>query len=184
MERDCNPETPNFLCHWHKWCWCNGRRNGCWDTCSNFNNPGHFRKLGLSVLWHYTSHLQFRFNHDLPTKKRKILSWVFLIFLCRYVEEHIQRTGVAIETQGFTFITSGKKRESLTVRLQRRSSVISLCMFHCYGYCCLTSKTCLSSKATALPSRQSILPLLQFCFALFCFPVSSQSTYNCWIGLL
>ena len=32
------------------------------------------------------------------------------------MEEHIQRTGVAIETQGFTFITSGKKRESLTVR--------------------------------------------------------------------
>ncbi|OQV22217.1 hypothetical protein BV898_03719 [Hypsibius exemplaris] len=31
-----------------------------------------------------------------------------------YVEEHIQRTGVAIETQGFTFVTSGKKRESLT----------------------------------------------------------------------
>lgn len=34
----------------------------------------------------------------------------------RYVEEHIQKTGVAIETQGFTFITSGRKRESLTVR--------------------------------------------------------------------
>lgn len=38
----------------------------------------------------------------------------FLSF--RYVEEHIQKTGVAIETQGFTFITSGRKRESLTVR--------------------------------------------------------------------
>ncbi|KAF0033819.1 hypothetical protein F2P81_013885 [Scophthalmus maximus] len=39
-------------------------------------------------------------------------------FICRrrkrYVEEHIQKTGVAIETQGFTFITSGRKRESLT----------------------------------------------------------------------
>lgn len=33
----------------------------------------------------------------------------------RYVEEHIQRTGVAIETQGFSFVTSGRKRESLTV---------------------------------------------------------------------
>jgi len=33
----------------------------------------------------------------------------------RYVEEHVQRTGVAIETQGFTFVTSGRKRESLTV---------------------------------------------------------------------
>jgi len=35
-------------------------------------------------------------------------------FINWYVEEHIQKTGVAIETQGFTFITSGKKRESLT----------------------------------------------------------------------
>ena len=33
----------------------------------------------------------------------------------RYVEEHIQKTGVAIETQGFTIVTSGKKRESLLV---------------------------------------------------------------------
>ncbi|KAG7244025.1 hypothetical protein INR49_006186 [Caranx melampygus] len=35
-------------------------------------------------------------------------------FINWYVEEHIQTTGVAIETQGFTFITSGRKRESLT----------------------------------------------------------------------
>eukprot|EP00794_Sanderia_malayensis_P014033 gene14034-15492_t len=35
-------------------------------------------------------------------------------FINWYVEEHVQKTGVAIETQGFTFITSGKKRESLT----------------------------------------------------------------------
>ena len=27
----------------------------------------------------------------------------------------MQKTGVAIETQGFTFVTSGRKRESLTV---------------------------------------------------------------------
>ena len=40
-----------------------------------------------------------------------------IYFSQRYVEEHIQKTGVAIETQGFTFITSGKKRESLTVRI-------------------------------------------------------------------
>ena len=32
---------------------------------------------------------------------------------CRYVEEHVQKTGVAIETQGFTLVTSGKKRETL-----------------------------------------------------------------------
>lgn len=35
-------------------------------------------------------------------------------FINWYVEEHVQRTAVAIETQGFTLITSGKKRESLT----------------------------------------------------------------------
>lgn len=35
-------------------------------------------------------------------------------FVNWYVEEHVQKTGVAIETQGFTFVTSGKKRESLT----------------------------------------------------------------------
>lgn len=33
----------------------------------------------------------------------------------RYIEEHIQKTGVAIETQGVTFVTSGKKRETFTV---------------------------------------------------------------------
>uniref|UniRef100_A0A8D0CQ93 Si:ch211-11k18.4 n=1 Tax=Sander lucioperca TaxID=283035 RepID=A0A8D0CQ93_SANLU len=38
-------------------------------------------------------------------------------FINWYVEEHIQRTGVAIETQGFNFVTSGRKRESLTVIL-------------------------------------------------------------------
>jgi hypothetical protein len=35
-------------------------------------------------------------------------------FVNWYVEETVQRTGVAIETQGFTLVTSGKKRESLT----------------------------------------------------------------------
>ncbi|XP_060560459.1 uncharacterized protein LOC132720355 isoform X2 [Ruditapes philippinarum] len=35
-------------------------------------------------------------------------------FINWYVEEHVQKTGVAIETQGFTFVTSGRKRESLT----------------------------------------------------------------------
>ncbi|XP_074643160.1 uncharacterized protein LOC141900255 [Tubulanus polymorphus] len=35
-------------------------------------------------------------------------------FVNWYIEEHVQRTGVAIETQGFTFVTSGRKRESLT----------------------------------------------------------------------
>ncbi|KAF4093032.1 hypothetical protein AMELA_G00027640 [Ameiurus melas] len=36
-----------------------------------------------------------------------------LFSLMRYVEEHIQKTGVAIGTPGFTFVTSGRKRESL-----------------------------------------------------------------------
>ncbi|CAH1800402.1 unnamed protein product [Owenia fusiformis] len=35
-------------------------------------------------------------------------------FINWYIEEHVQRVGVAIETQGFTFVTSGRKRESLT----------------------------------------------------------------------
>ncbi|XP_064619209.1 sarcalumenin-like [Lineus longissimus] len=35
-------------------------------------------------------------------------------FINWYIEEHVQRTGVAIETQGFTFVTSGRKRETLT----------------------------------------------------------------------
>ncbi|XP_064461091.1 uncharacterized protein LOC135371048 [Ornithodoros turicata] len=35
-------------------------------------------------------------------------------FINWYIEEHVQKTGVAIETQGFTLVTSGKKRESLT----------------------------------------------------------------------
>ncbi|XP_053471794.1 uncharacterized protein LOC128602175 isoform X3 [Ictalurus furcatus] len=35
-------------------------------------------------------------------------------FINWYVEEHIQKTGVAIGTQGFTFVTSGRKRASLT----------------------------------------------------------------------
>jgi len=35
-------------------------------------------------------------------------------FINWYVEDKVQRTGVAIETQGFTIVTSGRKRESLT----------------------------------------------------------------------
>lgn len=30
-----------------------------------------------------------------------------------YIEEHVQKTGVAIETQGFVIVTSGRKRETL-----------------------------------------------------------------------
>lgn len=35
-------------------------------------------------------------------------------FINWYIEDTVQRTGVAIETQGFTIVTSGRKRESLT----------------------------------------------------------------------
>lgn len=35
-------------------------------------------------------------------------------FINWYIEEHVQRAGVAIETQGFTIVTTGRKRESLT----------------------------------------------------------------------
>lgn len=34
-------------------------------------------------------------------------------FLNWYCDEQIQKTGVAIETRGFTFISHGKKRETL-----------------------------------------------------------------------
>jgi len=44
-------------------------------------------------------------------KKRSLIS---ILYYLRYIEEHVQRTGVAIETQGFSLVTSGKKRESLT----------------------------------------------------------------------
>jgi hypothetical protein len=44
---------------------------------------------------------------------------VFSSSISRYIEEHVQRTGVAIETQGFTFVTSGRRRESLTVRREQ-----------------------------------------------------------------
>lgn len=47
---------------------------------------------------------------------------IFLI-LSRYVEEKVQRTGVAIETQGFSVVTSGRKRESLTVSMQKNQNL-------------------------------------------------------------
>jgi hypothetical protein len=37
-----------------------------------------------------------------------------LAWWCRYIGEDIQKTGVAIETRGFSIITSGKKRETLS----------------------------------------------------------------------
>ena len=39
----------------------------------------------------------------------------YCVIVGTYIEEHVLKTGVAIETQGFAFVTSGKKRESLAV---------------------------------------------------------------------
>ena len=56
------------------------------------------------------------------------------------MEEHVQKTGVAIETQGFTFVTSGKKRESLTVRyLDFRN--------HCSAEQCIQNNHVIPNKA-------------------------------------
>lgn len=61
-----------------------------------------------------------QFNLNLLAPRKKIV--VLLIgnhsagkssFINWYIEEHVQKTGVAIETQGFVIVTSGKKRESL-----------------------------------------------------------------------
>lgn len=55
-----------------------------------------------------------------------------IVFLyIRYVEEKVQRTGVAIETQGFSIVTSGRKRESLTVSIKVLSSI---CFVFFAGY--------------------------------------------------
>jgi len=45
----------------------------------------------------------------------------------------VQRTGVAIETQGFTLVTSGRKRESLMVKFL--SSFLSFCWNSFYSTC-------------------------------------------------
>ena len=79
--------------------------------------PGTLRGFILMSLW-------FRYSE-------MICQFMFMSLLSRYIEEHIQKTGVAIETQGFTFITSGRKRESLTVRS------VYYCLLHfCNIYCC------------------------------------------------
>ena len=57
------------------------------------------------------------------------ISWYFILYF-RYIEEHVQRTGVAIETQGFSLITSGKKRESLTVCMKQLCYSCNKCFHH------------------------------------------------------
>lgn len=61
---------------------------------------------------------QFDIKLSLPRKKITILlignhSAGKSSFINWYIEEHVQKTGVAIETQGFVIVTSGKRRESL-----------------------------------------------------------------------
>lgn len=56
-------------------------------------------------------------------KEIMIFNWWIVFFYIRYVEEKVQRTGVAIETQGFSIVTSGRKRESLTVSIKVLSSI-------------------------------------------------------------
>ena len=86
--------------------------------------------------------------HDLERLYRKIqlcqksvdkmtLIFFYNVFRCRYVEEHIQRTGVAIETQGFTVVTSGKKRESLLVSFYLTQFSILWKDFKSNAYGCL-----------------------------------------------
>lgn len=86
------------------------------ETLVAIYQPRTFQEIGSErvVILYFPPSVQIcpYFAH----KEEKVFILVFLTYLCRYMEEHIQRTGVAIETQGFTFITSGKKRESLTVR--------------------------------------------------------------------
>ncbi|KAK9395484.1 EH domain-containing protein 1-like [Crotalus adamanteus] len=79
------------------------------EAHSLYVHPGHGlvtigERLGLTLLPpHCRVTVMVMGNHS--AGKSSFINW--------YVEEHIQHTGVAIETQGFTFITSGKKRESL-----------------------------------------------------------------------
>lgn len=72
----------------------------------------------------FSTHSETRPLPPSPPPFAAVHSWASY-FLRRYAEEHIQKTGVAIETQGFTFITSGRKRESLTVRTARRDCLFA-----------------------------------------------------------
>ena len=75
-----------------------------WQDCMN---DGHFRYNKFFMVINIFSNPPYSFP------------------VYRYIEEHVQKTGVAIETQGFTFVTSGRKRESLTVSFFARTVVVS-----------------------------------------------------------
>lgn len=83
-----------------------------------YNTPG--QPTVASVGYFVQGFILVKLDQSLfpPTLPRWLTVCLRLLFSSssiRYVEEHIQRTGVAIETQGFSFVTSGRKRESLTV---------------------------------------------------------------------
>ena len=94
----------------------------------------------------------------------------------RYIEETIQKTGVAMETSGFTFVTSGKKRDTMTgkatlklfphfkeladvagarrsanaLRLYQEMMVTMALTVHSGNVECITTEVCLS-KAKRFP---------------------------------
>lgn len=71
------------------------RREGIMAICS---------KIGLSCIAPRRKiNVMIVGNHS--AGKSSYVNW--------YISEHVQRASVAIETQGFTFVTSGKKRETL-----------------------------------------------------------------------
>ena len=84
---------------------------------TTFPNSYHSSRRSLSSLHVYTFGKLHSLQGNHSAGKSSFINW--------YVEEHIQRTGVAIETQGFTFITSGRKRESLTGRTAYVSLLIA-----------------------------------------------------------
>ena len=71
------------------------KREGIMQVCSKIGLPciAPRRKINVMIVG----------NHS--AGKSSYINW--------YVGEHVQSASVAIETQGFTFITSGKKRETL-----------------------------------------------------------------------
>lgn len=110
---------------------------------------------------------------------------IFLFLLFRYVEEHIQRTGVAIETQGFSFVTNGRKRESLTV-----SAAVHF-LFLRQGYGCFQKARLIPSSLKCQPSAPCNSDLLLWTkmssmfleYLMSCFANYLWQIYFCFIYL-
>ena len=71
------------------------RKEGIMAICNKIGLPciAPRRKINVMIVG----------NHS--AGKSSYINW--------YIGEHVQKSSVAIETQGFTFVTSGKKRDSL-----------------------------------------------------------------------